>query len=138
MKIPFGRRNWERRMDTELRFHLDQQIREYMERGLSRAEAERHARQEFGTLELAKDECRDQRTAEWLNNILRDVRHASAVAQYPLASPLPLPPPSLGIAFTIFIDHLLLLSLPTCAAGPCGGSTLAASSRAASAQPTNG
>ena len=75
MKVPFGR-NWERSMDAELRFHLDLQIRGYMERGLSRAEAERRARQEFGTLELAKDECRDQRTAEWLNNILRDVRHA--------------------------------------------------------------
>ena len=76
MKLPFGRRNWERSMDTELRFHLDQQIRDYMDRGLSRAEAERRARQEFGTLELAKDECRDQRSSEWLNHILRDLRHA--------------------------------------------------------------
>jgi hypothetical protein len=72
MKISFARRNWERRMDAELRFHLDQQIRDYMERGLSRADAERRARQEFGTLELAKDEWRDQRSVEWLNNILRD------------------------------------------------------------------
>ena len=77
MKFSFSRRNWERSMDTELRFHLDQQIRDYIERGLSRAEAERRARQEFGTLELAKDECRDQRSSEWLNHILRDVRHAS-------------------------------------------------------------
>ena len=76
MKFPFGRRNWERSMDTELRFHLDQQIRDYMDRGLSRAEAERRARQEFGTLELAKDECRDQRSSEWLGHILRDLRHA--------------------------------------------------------------
>ncbi|HEY2017101.1 MAG TPA: ABC transporter permease [Bryobacteraceae bacterium] len=76
MRIPFGRRNWERSMDSELRFHLDQQIRDYLDRGLSRAEAERRARQEFGTLELAKDECRDQRFAEWLNHILRDIRHA--------------------------------------------------------------
>jgi predicted permease len=76
MRIPFGRRNWERSMDAELRFHLDQQIRDYMERGLSRQEAERRARQEFGTLELAKDECRDQRATEWLSHIWRDVRHA--------------------------------------------------------------
>jgi predicted permease len=76
MRIPFSRRNWERSMDVELRFHLDQQIREYMDRGLSRAEAERRARQQFGTLELAKDECRDQCSAEWLNHILRAVRHA--------------------------------------------------------------
>ena len=76
MRIPLIRRNWERRMETELRFHLDQQIRDYMDRGLSRDEAERRARQEFGTLELAKDECRDQRSTEWLNHILRDVLHA--------------------------------------------------------------
>ena len=76
MRIRLSRRNWEQRMDDELRFHLDQQIRDYMEHGLSCAEAERRARQQFGTLELAKDECRDQRSAEWLNQILRDVRHA--------------------------------------------------------------
>ena len=55
MRIPFRRRTWEQSTETELRFHLDQQIRDYMEGGLSRAEAERRARQEFGTLELAKD-----------------------------------------------------------------------------------
>jgi len=76
MRFPFGRRNWERNMDVELRFHLDQQIQEYMDQGLSRAEAERRARREFGDLEVAKDECRDQRPAEWLNHIARDVRHA--------------------------------------------------------------
>jgi putative ABC transport system permease protein len=76
MRFSFGRRNWERSMDSELRFHLDHQIRDYMERGMSRAEAERRARQEFGTLELAKDECRDQRSTEWLNHIARDIRHA--------------------------------------------------------------
>src|ERR1700739_4073023 len=76
MRIPFSGRNWERRMETELRFHLDQQIRDYMDGGLSRAEAERRARQEFGTLELAKDECRDTRSTEWLYDIWRDLRHA--------------------------------------------------------------
>jgi len=64
-------------MDAELRFHLDQQVRDYMARGLSRTDAERRARQEFGTLELAKDECRDQRSAEWMSNIWRDIRQAS-------------------------------------------------------------
>ena len=67
MRFPLDRRKWERRMDSELRFHLDQQIREYIDRGLSRADAERRARLEFGTLELAKDECRDQRNTEWLS-----------------------------------------------------------------------
>jgi putative ABC transport system permease protein len=63
-------------MDAELRFHLDQQIQDYIDRGMTRAEAERLARQEFGTIDLAKDECRDQRSSEWLHHILRDVRNA--------------------------------------------------------------
>src|SRR5215471_929493 len=76
MRFPFTCRNWERNMDTELRFHIDQQIQEYVDQGLSRVEAERRAHREFGALELAKDECRDQRSVEWLNHILRDIRHA--------------------------------------------------------------
>lgn len=39
----FRRRRWERRMDTELRFHLDCQAEDYMRQGLSRGEAERRA-----------------------------------------------------------------------------------------------
>ncbi len=72
----FRRRRWERRMDAELRFHLDSLIGDYMGQGLSREEAELRARREFGAVELAKDECRDQRPAEWLDHILRDFRHA--------------------------------------------------------------
>jgi hypothetical protein len=48
-------------MDAELRFHLDQQIQDYMNRGMSRDEADRRARLEFGALDLAKDQCRDLR-----------------------------------------------------------------------------
>jgi putative ABC transport system permease protein len=63
-------------MDAELRFHLDSQISDYVSQGLSREEAELRARREFGAVDLAKDECRDQRPFEWLDHFLRDVRHA--------------------------------------------------------------
>jgi putative ABC transport system permease protein len=72
----FRRRRWERRMDTEFRHHLDAQIDHYLSRGLSREEAESRARREFGPVELAKDECRDERPVEWLDHLLRDVRYA--------------------------------------------------------------
>ena len=72
----FRRRRWERRMDAELRFHLDSQISDYMSQGLSREDAELRARREFGAVELTKDECRDQRPVEWFDLILRDVRYA--------------------------------------------------------------
>src|SRR5213594_736115 len=70
------RRRWERRMDAEFRFHLDSQINEYVSRGLSREEAEMRARREFGSVDLAKDECRDERPVEWLDHFSRDVRYA--------------------------------------------------------------
>ena len=72
----FPRRDWERSMDSELRFHLENQIREHMNRGMSLEEAQRRARQEFGPLELTKDECRDGRRLVWLGRAWRDIRFA--------------------------------------------------------------
>jgi putative ABC transport system permease protein len=72
----FPRRDWERSMDSELRFHLENQTREYMNRGMSLEEAQRRARQGFGPLELAKDECRDGRRLVWLDRAWRDIRLA--------------------------------------------------------------
>src|SRR6266700_823436 len=70
------RRIWERKMDSEMRFHLNSQVREYIEQGLSAEEAERRARREFGPLELAKDECRDQMVLQWLDHLGRDLHLA--------------------------------------------------------------
>jgi putative ABC transport system permease protein len=65
-------------MDAEFRFHLESQIREYISQGLNREEAELRARREFGPMELAKDECRDQRHMESiLQNCIRDLRYAA-------------------------------------------------------------
>ena len=71
----FRRRRWERRMDAEFRFHLDSLIGDYIRQGLSPAEAELRARREFGAIELAKDEVRDYRPIEWLDQFLRDFRY---------------------------------------------------------------
>ena len=72
----FKRRRWEQRMNAELRFHLESQIEGYLAEGLSREEAERRARIEFGALDLTKEECRDERPAQWLRQIRRDVEYA--------------------------------------------------------------
>jgi putative ABC transport system permease protein len=63
-------------MEAEFRFHLESQISDYTSQGLTREEAELRARREFGALELAKDECRDQRPVEWLDRFFRDARYA--------------------------------------------------------------
>src|SRR6266850_899427 len=72
-----NRRRWERQMDAEFQFHLESQINDYVEQGLSRKDAESRARREFGGLDLAKEECREQRPFEWLDHLLRDFRYAS-------------------------------------------------------------
>ena len=63
-------------MDAELRFHLESQIDGYVAEGLSREAAARRARIEFGALDLTKEECRDERPAQWLEQIQRYIRYA--------------------------------------------------------------
>lgn len=60
----FSRRRWERQMNAEFHFHLESQINDYVAQGLSREAAEERARREFGGLDLAKEECRDQKPFE--------------------------------------------------------------------------
>ena len=61
------RHKWEREMDSEMRFHLENQIEDYVQQGMNRTDAERRAHREFGGVEFAKDECRDQRPFLWLD-----------------------------------------------------------------------
>jgi len=63
-------------MDEEFRFHLESRIRDYIRDGFSHSDAERRARQEFGTLELARDECRDAMPLAWLDSVKRSLRIA--------------------------------------------------------------
>jgi predicted permease len=74
-----ARKRWRRRsqeedLDAELRFHVQRQIDDYLAAGLSPEEARRRASLEFGTVDLAKDECRDVRPLHWLDTFARDVR----------------------------------------------------------------
>jgi hypothetical protein len=39
------------KLDRELRFHIEEQVRDYMAWGITEAEARRRVRLEFGTLE---------------------------------------------------------------------------------------
>jgi predicted permease len=65
----------ERQLDEELRFHLERQAEKYMDSRLSREEALRRARAEFGGVELAKEECRDARGVRLPEVIWQDVRY---------------------------------------------------------------
>jgi putative ABC transport system permease protein len=69
-------KRFEKRMDTEMRFHLEQLTESYIAQGLTPEEARRRARLEFGDLEVAKDEVRDLRPLELIEQISRDFRFA--------------------------------------------------------------
>lgn len=70
------RRRRERQMNAEFQSHLEHRIADLLQSGLSRGEAEERARREFGSLELAKEECRDERAFEPGDRCLRNLRHA--------------------------------------------------------------
>jgi putative ABC transport system permease protein len=67
------RGQWETRMDEEFRFHLESRVGDYIRDGLSLSDAERRACQDFGTLELARDECRDAMPLAWLDRFKRSL-----------------------------------------------------------------
>lgn len=66
----------ESQLDKELRFHLEQQIADYVDAGMLPEEARRRARLDFGGLERVKEDVRDTRWETNLDNLLRDFRCA--------------------------------------------------------------
>jgi len=66
----------EEELDEELRFHLDQQIQQNVDRGLTRDDATRAARLALGGIEQQKEACRDARHMQWIDSTWGDVRFA--------------------------------------------------------------
>src|SRR5467141_1361242 len=68
------RSRMESEMDTELRFHIEAFAEDLVRSGVSRREAQRRARMEFGGFERAKEECRDARGVNWIQDLIQDLR----------------------------------------------------------------
>jgi len=66
----------EREMQDEMAAHLEQTVARLMARGLSREEAERAARREFGNVGVIQEDARDARGNRWLDELLADTRFA--------------------------------------------------------------
>ncbi len=64
----------ERELEAELRFDLAQRIEANVRAGMSRQKAEIEAQREFGSVALAKEECRDERPTRWFEDLWQDVR----------------------------------------------------------------
>src|SRR5215467_3049260 len=75
LRALFRRKSVETELEDELRFHLERQVEKYLQSGLSREEAQRRARLEFGGIALAKEECRDARGVNFIETMLQDLRY---------------------------------------------------------------
>jgi putative ABC transport system permease protein len=65
----------EAELDEELRAHFEHQLEKYVRSGLSREEATRRARLEFGGLDEVKEECRDARGVNFVETTIQDLRY---------------------------------------------------------------
>ncbi len=63
-------------LDKELRFHLEQQIEEYLSAGMPPAEARRAALRKQGGVTQIQEQCRDMRRTDFIDNLWRDLRYA--------------------------------------------------------------
>lgn len=113
----FRRTTVDAELDEELHFHTEQQVEKYMRAGMSREEAQRQVRMEFGGMEQVTEECRDARGITLAMTLTRDLRYAlrmfGRTPGFTLVIVLTL---ALGIGsataiFTLF-DQVLLRMLP--------------------------
>jgi putative ABC transport system permease protein len=63
-------------LQLEIEIHLEQLIKEAVASGMSESEARIMARRRFGPMEKTKEECRDTRPVNVIDNFTRDVRYA--------------------------------------------------------------
>jgi predicted permease len=75
LRSVFRRETVECEMEEELRFHSERQLEKYLKRGMSRDEAQRRVRLDFGGLEQVKEECRDARGVSLLETLAQDLRY---------------------------------------------------------------
>ncbi|WP_321477244.1 ABC transporter permease [uncultured Paludibaculum sp.] len=75
----FRRNGVEHELDRELRFHLDEQVRENIAIGMTPDEARFAAMRSLGGFAQIQEECRDTRRTNWLETIWSDICYALRV-----------------------------------------------------------
>ena len=70
-----GRRRVEQELTDELRYHLEKLIEMKVARGMAAEEARYAALRELGGVEQIKEECRDMRRVNYVENFLQDVHY---------------------------------------------------------------
>lgn len=104
-------------LDREVQHHLETLADAYERQGLSRQEALRQARAEFGGVDKAKEECRDIRWWSWLAHLRQDLNFGwRMMRKTPVITLAAVASLALGIGATTSIlslaDALLWRTLP--------------------------
>jgi len=75
LRSVFHRQQAEQDLDDELQYHLDRKIEEGIARGLTSEQARYAALRAMDGLAQRKEECRDMRRVNGIENILQDIRY---------------------------------------------------------------
>src|SRR5690242_2142539 len=75
LRSVFRRETVESEMDDELRFHSEHQVEKYLKAGMSRDQALRQVRLDFGGLGQVKEDCRDARGVSLVETLAQDLRY---------------------------------------------------------------
>ena len=78
-RASFQRSRMESDMEAELRFHIETRTEELAGKGIPRSEASRRARVEFGGLERVKQEGREARGVNLMDELFHDFRYGQRV-----------------------------------------------------------
>src|SRR6185369_16011654 len=69
----------ERQLASEIEFHIERRTQDLLLEGMPAFEAGRQARLEFGGLESVKEDCRDTRRGQTMEQFWKDVHYALRV-----------------------------------------------------------
>jgi len=73
----FSRNSAEQELAEELTYHLEREIQNNIEAGMTPEQARYAARRAMGALEQSKEQCRDSRQTNWLHDLLQDLAYSA-------------------------------------------------------------